>query len=78
LPNALCVRFPGVGAEDLLQRAGEVCALPVGASAMLLALGAPAKDARGAVRFSVGRYTTEEEIDRAIAILAAAWESLRA
>jgi cysteine sulfinate desulfinase/cysteine desulfurase-like protein len=41
-------------------------------------LGAAAKDSRGAVRFSVGRYTTEEEVDRAIAILSTAWESLRA
>jgi cysteine desulfurase len=78
LPNTLCVCFPGVSADDLLQRAGEVCAQPVGASTMLTALGAAAKESRGAVRFSVGRYTTEEEIDRAIAILSTAWESLRA
>lgn len=78
LPNTLCVCFPGVAADELLQRAGEVCALPVGSSSMLTAMGILPKDTRGAVRFSVGRYTTEEEIDRATAILAATWESLRA
>jgi cysteine desulfurase len=78
LPNTLCICFPGVSADELLQRAGEVCALPIGASAMLTAMGVTGKDVRGAVRFSVGRYTTEEEIDRAIAILSSTWESLRA
>jgi cysteine desulfurase len=77
LPNTLCVSFPGVAADELLQRASEVCALPIGASPTLTALGA-GKQSRGAVRFSVGRYTSEEEIDRAVAILAATWESLRA
>jgi cysteine desulfurase len=78
LPNTLCVSFPGIGGDELLQRASEVCALPVGASPMLTAQGVSAKESRCAVRFSVGRYTTEEQIDRAIAILAAAVESLRA
>jgi cysteine desulfurase len=78
LPDVLCVCFPNVAAEDLLARASEVGALPVGASPLLLAMGVPPQQARGAVRFSVGRYTTEDEIDRAVAILASAWESLRA
>jgi len=77
LQNTMCICFPVVAAEELLQRAGEVCALPVGSSSMLGAMGA-GKASRGAVRFSIGRYTTEAEIDRAIAILATAWESLRA
>lgn len=78
LPNTLCVCLPGVSADELLQRATEVCALPVGSSPLLAAMGVPVKDARGAIRLSVGRYTTEEEVDRAIAILSSTWESLRA
>jgi cysteine desulfurase len=40
--------------------AGSVTLSPV-----LKAMGVPPREGRGAVRFSVGRYTTEEEIDRA-------------
>jgi len=76
LPNTLCVSFPGVAADELLQRASEVCATPVGTSPMLTAMGVSARQSRGAVRFSLGRNTTADEIDRAVAILAAAWESL--
>jgi len=39
---------------------GSVCLSPV-----LEAMGVPAQLGRGAVRLSVGRFTTEEEIDRA-------------
>jgi cysteine desulfurase len=77
-PNTLCVSFPGVSADDLLQRATEVCALPVSTSPVLAAMGVPAAEARGAVRFSLGRGTTTDEIERAVAVLAATWESLRA
>ncbi len=78
LANTLCVGFPGVGGDELLARAGEVCAMAVGASPLLTSMGLSAKDARGAVRFSLGRSTTEAEIDRAVTILAGSWESLRA
>ena len=78
LANTLCVGFPGVSGDEFLGRAGEVCALAVGASPLLTSMGLSAKDARGAIRFSLGRSTTEQEIDRAVAILAGTWESLRA
>jgi cysteine desulfurase len=78
LPNVACIAFPDVTAEDLLARAAEVCALPVGASTVLAAMGVASNEARGAIRFSVGRFTTEDDIDRAIAILSSAWDSLQA
>jgi cysteine desulfurase len=78
LPNVVAIGFPGVAADDLLARATEVCGLPINASPLLTAMGVAPQEARGAIRLSVGRYTTDDEIDRAIAILSTAWESLRA
>lgn len=46
-------------------------------SPVLLALGLPAKRAREAVRFSLGRTTTADEIDRVLAILPAIVERAR-
>jgi cysteine desulfurase len=78
LANTLCLCLPGVSADELLQRAGEVCASPLSSSPLLAAMGVSSTEARGALRLSVGWYTTEEEVDRAIAILSSTWESLRA
>ncbi|HZT81260.1 MAG TPA: hypothetical protein VFA26_13610 [Gemmataceae bacterium] len=41
-------------------------------SPVLCAMGVPPEVGRGAVRLSVGRFTTEDEIDRAAAALVAA------
>jgi cysteine desulfurase len=41
-------------------------------SPVLAAMGVPPEVGRGAVRLSVGRFTTEEEIDRAAEMLIAA------
>jgi cysteine desulfurase len=77
LPNTLNVNFVGQVGVDLLQ-AVPLVAASVGSachegdrqrtftlSPVLQAMGVPADLGRGAVRLSVGRFTTEEEVDRA-------------
>jgi cysteine desulfurase len=79
LPNTLSVNFVGHVGAELLQAVpqvaastgsacheGQVCLSPV-----LQAMGVPSEMGRGAVRLSVGRFTTEEEVDRAAEALAA-------
>jgi cysteine desulfurase len=73
LPNTLHVNFVGQIGADALQSVPEVAASTGSAcheghvtlSPVLKAMGVPAELGRGAVRLSVGRFTTEEEIDRA-------------
>jgi len=80
LPNTLSVAFPGhdanglVGelAEDLAVSAGSAC--HSGAtmiSYVLQAMGVEPELARSTVRLSVGRFTTEEEVDRAVELILA-------
>jgi cysteine desulfurase len=84
LSNTLSVSFPKIAGEELLARLPEICASTgaachphaSGMSPTLAAIGLATQDARGTVRFSVGWYTTEEEIDRAADMLIAAWEDL--
>jgi cysteine desulfurase len=72
LPNTLNVNFVGDTGADLLQRIPEIAASTGSAchegqvklSPVLTAMGVPAEIGRGAVRFSVGRFTTEHEIDQ--------------
>jgi len=73
LPNTLHVRFPGVMGRALLAALPEVAASAGAAchageetpSAVLLAMGISVGDALGAVRFSLGRATTADDVDRA-------------
>ncbi len=83
LPNTLHVSFPGVSGRALLEAVAETVAASVGSachshgdavSGVLAAMGCDAARARGAVRLSVGRDTTGEEIDRAAAALISAWK----
>ena len=84
LPNTINGRFPGVRGSALLARVPEVAfstgsACHAGeehASRALLAMGIPAGDALGAVRLTLGRGTTEDEIDRAAGLLIAAARAL--
>ena len=84
LPNTLSVNFPDVSAAELLARLPELCvstgsACHSGAPGMsptLAAMGLDPDEARGTVRLSVGWFTSEEEIDRAVDLLIGAWESL--
>jgi cysteine desulfurase len=74
-----------VGAE-LLAKAPEVAASTGSAchegqlklSPVLAAMGVPPEIGQGAVRLSVGRFTTEEEVDSAADILAHAEKTLAA
>lgn len=85
LPNTLHVSFPGVSGRDLLAVAEATVAASVGSachshgdavSGVLAAMGCDTGRARGAVRLSVGRETTGEEIDRAATTLIAAWRAV--
>ncbi|MCG3196068.1 MAG: Cysteine desulfurase NifS [bacterium] len=81
LPNTLNVCFRGVEGEALLllmdqhgiaASSGSAClADKLEPSHVLLAMGVSEADAMGAVRFSLSRYTTEAEIDRALGVLPA-------
>jgi cysteine desulfurase len=80
LPNTVNGRFPGVRGSALLAKVPEIAATTGSAchageehaSAALTAMGIAAEDALGAVRLTLGRGTTEEEIDRAAELLVAA------
>ncbi len=74
LPNTLHGSFPGVSGRALLAAAAEGMAAAVGSachsehdavSGVLAAMGVDAAPAAGAVRLSVGRMTTADEIERA-------------
>jgi len=86
LPNTLHVSFPGVSGRRLLDEAADSVAASVGSachsehdavSGVLAAMGADAARAAGAVRLSVGRMTTPDEVGRAAQGLVAAWQRLR-
>ncbi len=86
LPNTLNISVAGVEANTLLAKmegiaasAGAAChADTVELSATIRAIGVPKKLAKGTLRFTTGRYTTIEEIDRAVEIIANTVNELRA
>lgn len=88
LPNTANVAFPGLdaeeilgalGAEGLCASAGSAChAAARKPSHVLVAMGLPEAQIQGALRFSLGRTTTADEIERAVAIIAATTSALRA
>ena len=77
LPNTLNVNFVGHVGAELLQRVPEIAASTgsachdgqVSQSPVLCAMGVPPELGKGAVRLSVGRFTTEDEVDRAAALV---------
>ncbi len=84
LPNTASVNFPGVVGAELLASVPELCASTGAAchsgttklSATLAAMGVAEEVARGTVRLSVGRSTTEHEIDTTVERLAGAWRTM--
>jgi cysteine desulfurase len=85
LPNTLHVSFPGVSGRALLGETADIVAASVGSachsehdavSGVLAAMGADAARAAGAVRLSVGRGTTREEVERAAEALVWAWQQM--
>ena len=73
LPNTSSISFPNINGETILAKlndlgicvsTGSACnAETRTASIVLQALNIPYKDAMGAIRFSLGRYNTEAEVD---------------
>jgi cysteine desulfurase len=74
-PNTSNLLLPGAEGESIVLRldargiavsTGSACtAGSTEPSHVLVAMGIPARDARGAIRVSLSRYTTEEEVERA-------------
>jgi selenium donor protein len=86
LPNTLSVCFASVDASTLLAEVGDRVAASAGAachadgvdlSTVLQAMKVPVREAMGTVRFSVGRGTTDSEVDEAAQVVADAVERLR-
>ncbi len=86
LPNTLSLSFYGLDANRILEEIGLDVAASAGAachadsveiSHVLTAMCIDNQWARGTVRFSVGKMTTEAEIDRAIEVVAGAVAGLR-
>ena len=84
LPNTLNLSFPGVDGRDLLAHAAAEVAASVGSacheegdteSGVLGAMGIEAGRARAAVRLSLGRTSSDAEIERAATALIAAWQA---
>jgi cysteine desulfurase NifS len=87
LPNTLSLSFRGVEANTLLSlidrqvaaSAGAAChAGEVSISAVLEAMKVPVAWAMGAIRFSVGRGTDAEAVDRAVEVVVEAARQLQA
>ncbi len=86
LPNTLNLSFPDVSGHGLLEAAAADIAASTGsachadnqaASGVLGAMGLSAGRAMGAVRLSVGHYTTPADVERAAAALIEAWRELQ-
>eukprot|EP00727_Mastigamoeba_balamuthi_P005284 m51a1_g14754 putative selenide, water dikinase (754) ;mRNA; f:329478-332317 len=86
LPNTLSLSFRGVDASALLSEVGERVAASAGAachsgearvSSVLRAMRVPTEWAMGTVRLSVGRETTDAQVDAAAAVLVAAVRRLQ-
>jgi cysteine desulfurase len=84
LPNTLSVRFPGVSGTALLAAAPDVAASTGSAChgaqeqapAVVVAMGVPPREALGTVRLTLGRGSTQREVQRAAAALGAAWRAV--
>lgn len=84
-PGNLNIRFPGVSAEDLLASLQPKLAASMGSactsgipepSHVLRGIGLTDDEARSSVRFSVGRFTTDTEIEKAAELVASALAQL--
>jgi len=86
-PNTSNLTFPGIEGEALvisLDLKGLACSTGAACSSgavepshVLTAIGLPAAEARASIRFSLGRHTTDAEIDAALEIAPAALAQLR-
>ena len=86
IPGNLNFSFPDIEGQDLMMRltgisvsTGSACSsATVGPSHVLSALGLDARFLHNALRVGLGRFTTEEDVDRAADMIAAAVQSQRA
>lgn len=86
LPNTINVSFPGIDANTLLDSLTEIAASAGAAchadsvepSHVLKAMGLSDERILGSVRFSVGRTTTAEEVERAVSKIAETYHRLTA
>ncbi|MDV2682828.1 cysteine desulfurase family protein [Alkalihalophilus lindianensis] len=77
LPNTLNVNFIGQVGQDVLAKLPQVAASTGSAchagevtlSPVLAAMGVDPEVGKGAIRFSLGKYTTKEEIDTVLSLL---------
>ncbi len=77
LPNTLNISIKGVVGEELLARMPDIAASTGSAchagstnpSAVLLAMGLSREQALGALRLSLGRWSTKREIDEAAKLI---------
>ncbi len=85
LPNTLNISFPNTSGRQLLQHCKNTLAASVGSachedsdqiSGVLAAMGKNRVQAAGAIRLSIGRFTTEAEIQLAADTLILAWQHL--
>jgi cysteine desulfurase len=87
-PHLLSVAVPGADSEALLMHldlagiaasSGSACSTgAVEPSHVLVAMGVPRELALGAIRFSLGRETTREDIDRAVEVVPGVVAKVRA
>jgi cysteine desulfurase len=85
LPQTSSLTFPGVRAANLLTElrglalsAGSACASGTGKpSRVLKAIGLSDSDALATIRFSLGRFTTDEQLDTAITMVVEAYQKVR-
>ncbi len=86
LPNTCSVSFKDLEANRILEEIGLDVAASAGAachadhvdiSHVLRAMQVPEQWAKGTLRFTTGRYTTAEEIDRALEVIVVAVKRLR-
>jgi cysteine desulfurase len=86
-PNTTNLVFPGIEGEALLialDLNGLACSTGAACSSgavepshVLMAIGLPPDEARASLRFSLGRHTTEQEIDFTLQVVPSAVEQLR-
>jgi cysteine desulfurase len=85
LPNTLSLSFYGLEANRILEEIGLAVAASAGAachsgiveiSHVLTAMNVPEDWAKGTVRFSIGKMTSETEIDRAVKVVVDAIQKL--
>ncbi len=85
LPNTLFVSFPGMTGEEILAQIPELCTSTGAAchdrsvtlSHVLAAMGVSKEVGMGAIRLTLGRPTTEKEVDRAAQWIFEAVEKMR-